>query len=130
MTSTDREALRVALDALDELLDSKALNDELWKEANSLYHKLELADEEAKSEGLVYHILDQEGGEFLAECTVKDGIAELYNDATDYGTETMQEVEGEGLYREIIDFAAWALGVGHGDIYLTDEDETRILWAE
>lgn len=139
MTSIDREALQGALDALDELLCGNALDGELWHEANNLYHKLErLAEDtdtdedegDAEDEGLTFHILDQENGEQLAECILQDGIAALYDGATDYGTETMHEVEGEALYKEIIDFAAFALGVGHSDIYLTDEDETRILRAE
>ena len=46
MTANEREAIRGALDALDELLCGDVLDDELWNEANSLYHRLELIEAE------------------------------------------------------------------------------------
>lgn len=79
----------------------------------------------------LYHILDQEDGEFLAEANVFGDSLEVYNTLDSFGTQTMPDYASDvDTYKEIIDFAAFAMGVDKSSIYLTDEGETQILWAE
>ena len=75
-----------------------------------------------------YHILSSDDGSFLAEIELSDGIAEMYNLHTEFGTNAFAGLEGDLLYAELHDWATFELGIDHEDAYLTDEDETETLW--
>lgn len=75
-----------------------------------------------------FHVLSADDGSLLAEIELADGIAEMYNTYTEFGTDIFTGLDGEILYAELHDWATAILGIDHEDAYLTDEDETETLW--
>jgi len=75
-----------------------------------------------------YHILSSDDDTFLAEIELKNGLAEMYNLYTSYGTSLFSEPEGETLYAELLSWACFELGIDNEDACITDEDETEVLY--
>lgn len=75
-----------------------------------------------------YHIVSSDDGSFLAEIEIADGIAEMYNPYTSFGTNVFIGLEEDLLYAELHDWATFELGIDHEDANLTNENETVILW--
>jgi len=81
----------------------------------------------------IFEIRAQEDGEFIGCCEVLRGhsLAELWDaDGTFHTYLTVQNLYGEELYRTIVSVFCTHTECEHSDIYLTDNDNTRILWAE
>ena len=79
---------------------------------------------------LTFHVLASDDGMFLLEANVWGDFLEVYDCYSISSTETIpDDLKGKKLYAEVIDFACFVLGLDHDDVYLTDEDETKILYA-
>lgn len=75
------------------------------------------------------HVLSSENGEFLAAFE-RHEFGNVWDFWAEDGTDSTfhSHAKGNDLFREMEDFASFELGLSAEDLYLTNEDETEILW--
>lgn len=80
-----------------------------------------------------YEILSQITGDFVGCADIIEGewFAELWDESGDFSTYIdVGGLDGDALYKLIIDEFCANKGCSHGSVYLTDEEHSEILHAE
>lgn len=74
------------------------------------------------------HILDAVNGDFVGAAEFHDDVVDLWSEDGDVDTHMfVNGLQGDDLYREIVGYFAAEMGTD-GDYYLTDDDESVIVY--
>ena len=75
---------------------------------------------------IILHIL---ADDFVGAAEIHDGVIDLWSEDGNVDTHMfVHGMSGDKLYAEILSRFAFELGVDSDDLYLTDENETEILY--
>lgn len=78
----------------------------------------------------IFHFLSQEDGEFLGAAELYDHAAELWSENGDVDTHIhVGNLCDDDLYSVLVNQFAADMGLDDSEVYLTDKNESEILYA-
>ena len=78
----------------------------------------------------IFHFLSQEDGEFLGAAELYDHAAELWSENGDVDTHiNVTGLYGDDLYSVLVNEFAADMCLDDSEVYLTDKNDSEILYA-